>query len=112
MAKQVLEEVMSGHDFSSAVAAPLHELTGVPEVPAGVIPLSDMEKFISGTRSGLLDFKRSWSQKRIKAPELKTIDALLDDRVIDRLLAYDGYPSKPPGPKRSSMFANTLSGPI
>jgi len=95
LAKQVLEEVMAEYDFSSAVSAPLHELTGVPEVPAGVIPLSEMEEFIAGTRSGLLDFKRSWSQKRIKDPELKAIDSLLDDRVIDRLLAYDGYtPSK------------------
>ncbi|MFO8056907.1 MAG: hypothetical protein R6V10_06400, partial [bacterium] len=67
---------MSGYDFSGAVDAPLHELTGVPEVPAGVLSLSEMEEFIAGTRSGLLDFNRSWSQKRIKDPELKAIDAL------------------------------------
>ncbi len=53
LAEQVLEEVMSEYDFAGAIEAPLHELTGVPDVPAGVIPLSEMEEFVAGTRSGL-----------------------------------------------------------
>lgn len=95
LAARVLAEVLSEHDFDRAVETPLNELTGVPSAPEGVISLGEMGRFIAGVKGEFLDIKRARSQKRIKDRELKAIDALLDDRVIDRLLAYDGYtPSK------------------
>lgn len=94
-AKQVLEEVVSSYPYDKGVEAPLNELTGTPAVPEGVIPLGEMSEFVAGAKRGLLNFSGALSQKHIKDSELKAIDALLDDDVLDRLLAPQGYtPSK------------------
>jgi hypothetical protein len=94
-AAKALEEVLADYDFSKQPSAPLHELTGSAPVPQGIIPLDKMGDYISETGNRSLNFTKAWSQKNIKDSELKAIDALLDDAVLERILWYEGYtPSK------------------
>ena len=91
LAKQVLEEVTSSYRFNEEVSVPLSELTGTPALPAGIIPLNQMEQFVANTTRSLFAFSKTRSQKYLKDPELKAIDELLDDIVINQLLASDSY---------------------
>ena len=86
LAKQVLEEVISSYRFNEKVNVPLFELTGTPALPAGIIPLNRMEQFVANTTRSLFAFSKTRSQKYLKDPELKAIDELLGDSVINQLL--------------------------
>ncbi len=95
LAEQALTEASSSYPYDKEVEAPLNELTGTPAVPAGVIALGEMAAFVAESKRGLLRLSRALSQKHVKDRELKAIDCLLDDDVLDRLLAGAGYtPSK------------------
>jgi len=91
LAKQVLEEVISSYRFNEKVSVPLSELTGAPALPAGIIPLNRMEQFVANATRSLFAFSKTRSQKYLKDPELKAIDELLDDIVINQLLASESY---------------------
>ncbi len=91
LAREVLEEVFHQYKFDEDVNEPLHVLTGTPAIPEGVIPLDRMEQFITGITRGLFDMNMKRSQVYIKDDELKAIDALLSDTVINTLLSYEGY---------------------
>lgn len=90
-AEQALEEVTSSYPYDQKVDARLNELTGTPMIPAGVIALGEMAAFIEESRGVLLDLSSARCQKHIQDLELKAVDALLDDDVLDRLLACEGY---------------------
>lgn len=96
LANEVLQEVVSGYTTEEAVRVPLHELLGTEAVPqSGIIPLKDMEKFIENMTRGVVSVSNLGSQIKLKDLELKAIDGLLDDRVINGLLSPEGYtPSK------------------
>lgn len=76
-------------DDLSSVA--LNELTNTPVVPTGVIPLNKMGKYVEETTRCLLTFPNKRWQKHFDDPELRSIDALLDDRVLNRLLATENF---------------------
>ena len=91
LAKKVLEEVMADYTSDKLSEVPLNELTGTPEPPPGVISLSEMEKFVEDTNRCLLNFPAKRWQRHYDDPELRLIDDLLDDRVLNRLLAPDNF---------------------
>jgi hypothetical protein len=66
----------------------LNELTGTSEIPEGIMTLSEMERFIDDENNNNIFNLPNLSRKRqIKDSELTAIDELLDNRIIDKLLA-------------------------
>lgn len=91
LAKQVLEEVVSGYDFTEEVQVPLNELTGTPVLPEGLIGVSEMENFIEEAKGKLFKISRWSGKKGLRDPELMAIDELLDDVVLNRILGTESY---------------------
>ena len=91
LARQVLDEVMRDYKSDGLSSVPLNELTNTPLPPAGIIPLSEMDRFVEGTTRCFLNFPVKRWQKDFDDPELRLIDGLLDDRVLNRLLAPDKF---------------------
>lgn len=91
LAKKVLKEAVATCDSKKASSTGLSELTGTPVPLPGIIGLSEMEGFIEKTTRCLLTFPVKRWQKHFDDPELREIDALLDDRVLNELLAPEGY---------------------
>ena len=91
LAEEALREIMASYEPSQAMPVPLHELTNTPGIPAGIIPLSEMGKFIENRTRGFLPFAKHCHQRFLDDPELHLIDSLLDDRVLNDLLAGPGY---------------------
>ncbi len=95
VARKVLAEVTAEYDFKSDITASSSELLGIEQqvTTTGIIPLGKMAKFIEMINKN--NIIRFCSYKRsplyIKDEELRYIDELIDDRIINRLLAYDGY---------------------
>jgi hypothetical protein len=94
IAKKVLDEVVKEYDFKQTVQAPLEELLGIEEqVPTGCIKtIEEMGRFIKRYYSSKL-FKLNKKQHALfkQDEELRFIDDLLDDQIINKLLSYEGY---------------------
>ena len=95
IAKMVLDEVIRDYDFSQEVNTPLAQLLGIEEqLPtAGIMDLAEMERFIEAHESSVF-FKLNRKRRHpfpIKDKELRIIDDILDDQIINKLLSYDGY---------------------
>lgn len=94
IARDVFEEVTQNYDFSSPLKVPKAELLGIEDqmATAGIMTIDEMKQFIeSYEKSVLFKFNRPKGHPAIKDEELKAIDALIDDRIINQLLSYDGY---------------------
>ena len=91
LAEQALIEVMTDYNKEQAKDVPLHELTNMPDVPPGIIALQDMGKFIDSHNYNLLHITKQSYQRYLRDSELCFIDLLLDDRVLNRLLASPSY---------------------
>lgn len=91
LAEEALNEVMGSYKSGQAMHVPLHELTNTPATPADIIPLSEMGKFIEDRTRGFLPFTKHCYQRYLDDQELHLIDSLLDDRVLNDLLAGPGY---------------------
>ena len=91
LAKQAIIEVMADYDPKQAKQVPLHELTNMPELPPGIIPLPDMAEYIANFNVNLLSFTNKTRYRYLSDPELRFIDALLDDRVLNSLIAPPGF---------------------
>lgn len=91
VAEQGLIEVMTDYNKEQAKHVPLHELTNMPDVPPGIIALQDMGKFIDSHNYNLLPITKKLYHRYLNDPELRFIDLLLDDRVLNRLLASPSY---------------------
>jgi hypothetical protein len=107
IAQKVLLEFVAEYDFKKAVAAPQEALLGIQQqMPAkGIITLDDMSQLVDMVNKSritkLSNYKRS--PIYIKDKELQFIDQLLDDRIINRLLANEGY-----SPTMRNIFPNNL----
>jgi hypothetical protein len=94
IARKVLAEVTSEYDFKGDIIASTPELLGIEEqlIIAGIFTLEEMARLVDMFDNDLVKFN---SYKRsplyIKDEELRFIDELIDDRIINRLLSYDGY---------------------
>lgn len=95
IAGKVLKEVVSGYDFKKEITAPVEELLGIEDqLPdKGIITLRKMARYIDKVNRTriikLSGYERS--SIYIKDEELRFIDQLLDDSIINGLLSYNGY---------------------
>ena len=95
MAKKVLDEVVNNYDLKQEVTTPLEVLLGIEsQLPtASIMNLDEMGRYIEGCKDSIL-FKLNRKKRHplhIKDKELRFIDELLDDKIINKLLSYDGY---------------------
>jgi len=91
---KVVCEVSSNYDFTTPVETSKHELLGIEEqmYQQGIMSLDEMDTFVKRQASGnLFKFRSSGSHPAIKDYELRLIDELIDDEVINKILSYDGY---------------------
>ena len=94
VARKVLEAVTQNYDFSCPLETPTEELLGIEDqmVTAGIMTIDEMKQFVeSYENSVLFKFNRPKGHPAIKDEELKAIDALIDDRIVNQLLSYEGY---------------------
>ena len=95
IAKMALNEAVKNYDFKQEVTTPFEVLIGVEsQLPtASIMNLDEMGRFIEGCKDSIL-FKLNRKKRHplhIKDEELRFIDDLLDDKIINKLLSYDGY---------------------
>jgi len=91
LAEQTIIEVMADYKEEQWKHVPLHELTNMPDVPPGIISLQEMAKYIDNLNCNLLPFTKQYHHRYLIDHELRFIDALLDDRVLDSILATPSY---------------------
>jgi hypothetical protein len=92
LAKQVLKEVVHDYSFSESITTPLHELLGIPNIQEQkFISLDKMERLISEHQNNVIPFPNKGRGKYLRDPELRAIDKLFDDAIIDKLLAPPGF---------------------
>lgn len=107
IAKKVLSELVAEYDFKKTVTAPKEDLLGIEQqMPnKGIINLDDMAQIVDTVNKSriikLSNCKRSAIY--IKDKELQFIDELLDDRILNRLLANEGY-----SPAKRDIFPNNF----
>src|SRR6056297_557156 len=112
IAQRVLSEVHNEYDFKQTVTAPPDELLGIEQQAQkkGIMNLESMAHLIDTVKKSrifkLSDYKRS--QRYIKDKELQFIDKLLDGRIINRLLAPEGYRPTQRGIFPSHLFRAEL----
>ena len=105
--KKVLEEAVAEYDFSETITHSKAELLGIEHQAStkGIIKIEEMARFIETINSSsivrLSGYQRS--PLFIKDEELRYIDELLEDRVINRLLSYQGY-----SPAMRELFPSNL----
>lgn len=95
IARMVLDEVEKDYDFGSEIKTSEPELLGIEnQLPTpGIMNLEEMECFINSHKNDVL-FKLKKHKKHptyLKDEELRIIDDILDDDIINKLLSYDGY---------------------
>ena len=107
LARKVLTEVVAEYDFKQEIEAPIAELLAIEtQHPAkGIIKLDEMGRFIDMVDSGKIIKFRNYKRSSIYIDdeELQFIDKLINDDIINRLLAYDGY-----SPVMRSIFPSNL----
>lgn len=95
IAQDVLDEFYENYDFNQPIENTTDELLGIDNqvIDKGIISLDEMEKIILQNKSDtLLNFINHDGRKPyLINSDLEFIDCLLDNQVIDRLLAYSGY---------------------
>ncbi len=100
LADQVLKETASDSSPEEWKSVCLNELTGTPATPTGIISLDKMGTFVENKTRGIINLVKVQPPKQLQGDEeLREIDAMLDDRVLNALLSYDGYT-----PTKRSMF--------
>jgi hypothetical protein len=75
LAEQTLAEVMADYKEEQWKQVPLHELTNMPDVPPGIIPLQEMAKYIDNLNCNLLHFTK---QYRLWRDELSQVLRVVD----------------------------------
>ena len=110
IAKKVLDEVLANYDFKKEVKMDKAELLGIElqRLTSGMMNIDEMARFIEKHENDVL-FKFNAVQRHpsyFKDKELSFIDELLDDTIINRLLAYDGYT-----PSMRDFFPAIFYGP-
>ena len=91
VASRVLAEAYAKYNSGERGNFTTNELTNTPSPPSDIISLQQMGSFIEERTRSLLDFPRRHWQRHFDDAELREIDSLLDDRVLNRLLAPEGF---------------------
>ena len=88
LADQVLKETASGSSSEEWKSVCLNELTGTPATPTGIISLDKMGTFVENKTRGIINLAKVQPPKQLQGDEeLREIDAMLDDRVLNALLS-------------------------
>jgi len=94
-AKEVLAYVLENYDYPQPIDISIEELTGIEEqLPSkGIIPIHKMTDYIEKAYiNNLVSFdERKKPYSEISDPELRFIDELIDNLVINSLVAPDNY---------------------
>jgi len=95
ISKKVMDEVVANYDFSKTVTTPILELIGLSaqKLAKGIMTIKQMSEYVENYQSSVL-FKlhgQQGSHPAIKDSELRIIDQLIDDSIINLLLAPKGY---------------------
>ena len=91
LAKDALEAIMKGYSLDKEVDVPMSELTGVHAISEDIMTLSQMEELIEEINGKIFRLPLPLRRRYMKNPELSAIDELLDDAVINRIIAPSGY---------------------
>ncbi len=95
LTKQILIEVEGNYDYSQSLDVPIEELIGIQDqtFSAGIRSLSEMASYIESFHSeNLFHFdtlKKPYPE--IVDPELQFVDQLIDNQIINSLIAPDSY---------------------
>lgn len=95
IAKEVLNEVVSTYDFDKEIETSEAELLGITEqeLTPGMMNLDQMAMFVESHEKDVL-FRLKQKKRHplyLTDEELRFVDDLLDDTIINRLLSYDGF---------------------
>lgn len=107
IANKVLAELVAEYDSKQTVTTPKQDLLGIEQqMPSkGIINLDAMAQLVDTVNKSrvikLSNCKRSAIY--IKDKELQFVDELLDDRILNRLLANEGYT-----PAKRDFFPNNF----
>jgi len=95
IAGKVMAEVVASYDFAKEVKTPVSELVGLPgqQPTKGIMTIEQMAEFVKAHQSGVLFklYRKHRHHPAIKDAELRIVDRMLDDRIINKLLAPEGY---------------------
>ncbi|HID35948.1 MAG TPA: transposase [Ghiorsea sp.] len=95
LARKVLAEVVAEYDFKQEINTPIDQLLAIEgQYPGkGIIKLDEMAQLIEKVNSTKIIKFSNYRRSRIyiSDKELQFIDKLIDNRMINRLLAHDGY---------------------
>ncbi len=95
LAKQVTEAVINDYDFKQEIDAPVEELIGINNqaVNEDIIALNEMNALVDDFyNNSLIDVKKIKKFRvNLKDSQLKFMDNILDNHIINRLLSYEGF---------------------
>lgn len=106
-AKKILTEVVAEYDLKQEVNVPIEDLVTIETQSStkGIINLEEMARLVNIANSNMIKKLSNYDRSAIYIDdeELQFIDKLLDDRLINRLLANDGY-----SPSMRDIFPSNL----
>ncbi len=95
LAKQVTEAVINDYDFKQEIDKPVEELIGIDNqvINDDIITLDEMNAMIDDFyKNSFIDVRKIKKlHVNIKDSQLKFIDNILDNQIINRLLSYKGF---------------------
>ena len=95
ISKMVIDEVVKDYDFNKEIDTSKPELLGIESqlLTPGIMDLDEIERLIDSHKNDVLFKIKNHSRhpSYLKDKELRFIDNLLDDQIINKLLSYDGY---------------------
>lgn len=95
IAQKVLDEVVNTYDYPRQIETPVPELIGLSDQQPtkGILTIEQMAEFVEAHQADPLFrlYGKHRTHPAIKDLELQIIDSLIDDRIINKLLAPEGY---------------------
>lgn len=95
LAEQIMMEILEQYDYSQSLDIPIEALIGIEDQAptAGIRSLPEMASYVENFHSDKLFYfdtlKKPYPE--IVDQELQFIDQVIDDRIINSLIAPDGY---------------------
>lgn len=95
IARQVLTQVIENYSYPKKIATPMPELIGLSDQQPtkGIMTIAQMAEFVEAHQADPLFrfYGKHHTHPAIKDIELQHIDSLIDDRIVNKILAPDGY---------------------
>ena len=105
VANKALKDIMSDYNLSQPVTTKLNELTATPDIEAmrGLMTLDEMKYLMENTQRKIIKMPLKSRKIHMKDPELLLLDDLLDNSILDTLLAGERYT-----PQQHILFPSQL----